>query len=143
MDHIAIMKPQWHLIPKILGGEKTVESRWYTTRRNPWDKVNIGDTLYFKNSSSPIEVLAEVTDVVQFVVKTNAHAMRIMKQYAKKDLGISTIPDEVKIYITNKRYAIFISFSNVKKVEAFNIDKTGFGAMSAWICIKDIRKIIS
>lgn len=50
MHHVAIMKPSWKLIPKILSGEKTIESRWYQTRRAPWNGIAAGDVVYFKDS---------------------------------------------------------------------------------------------
>lgn len=50
MHHIAIMNGPWNLIPKILSGEKTIESRWYRTRRAPWGGIRAGDTVYFKDS---------------------------------------------------------------------------------------------
>lgn len=39
MDHLAIMNPKRKLIPKILSGEKKIESRWYMMRVAPWDKI--------------------------------------------------------------------------------------------------------
>ncbi|MEI7477466.1 MAG: hypothetical protein WCJ81_02865 [bacterium] len=40
MDHVAIMKKSRKLIPKIVSGEKTIESRWYQTKRAPWNTVH-------------------------------------------------------------------------------------------------------
>jgi len=42
MDHVAIMKRSWGLIPKILSGEKTIESRWYKKRIPPWNRISKG-----------------------------------------------------------------------------------------------------
>jgi len=67
MDHIAIMKKSWGLLPKILSGEKTCESRWYKFKRDPWDKVKEGDTLWFKDSGEPVSVKARVRKVSQFL----------------------------------------------------------------------------
>lgn len=135
------MKKSWGLIPKILAGRKTVESRWYKTRRTPWDKIQPEDNLYFKDSGEPVTVKTQVTKVLQFEISDNNHALEIMKKYAQKDLGLSTIPPEIKNYILNKRYAIFVFFNHVKKIKPFKINKTGFGMMSAWITIDDINNI--
>jgi len=54
MNHIAIMRKSWGLAEKILTGEKTIESRWYETRRAPWGKIKKGDIVYLKLFNSPI-----------------------------------------------------------------------------------------
>lgn len=66
MDHVAIMKPSWGLLPKILSGQKVIESRWYSTRHLPWGKINPGDTTYFKNSGGPVTIKARVDKVLSF-----------------------------------------------------------------------------
>jgi ASC-1-like (ASCH) protein len=66
MHHIAIMKKQWKLIDKILAGSKTLESRWYVNKRDPWNKVKVGDTIFFKNTGEPVTAKATVSKVLQF-----------------------------------------------------------------------------
>jgi hypothetical protein len=56
-------------------------------------------------------------------------------------LGFKKIPSEVLNYIQNKNYAIFIYFDSVKEIKPFNVNKTGFGSMTAWITINNINKI--
>ena len=48
MHHIVIMKKRWGLIPKIVNGEKTIESRWYKNKVVPWNKITVGDKLFLK-----------------------------------------------------------------------------------------------
>lgn len=141
MIHVAIMKKQWGLIPKILKGTKIVESRWYKTRRTPWNKVKKGDILYFKDSGHPVTVRSKVIDVKQYEIRNNYHALEIMQGYALADLGTSKIPQDVLNYITNKKYAIFVWFDFVEEITPFQIDKTGFGMQSAWLVVKNINKI--
>ncbi len=45
MDHVAIMKKAWKLIPKILDGQKKVESRWGVNKCAPWGKIKVGDNV--------------------------------------------------------------------------------------------------
>lgn len=136
--HVAIMKRSWRLIPKILSGEKTVESRWYKGRVAPWDRIDAGDVIYFKDSGEPVTVRARVTDVEQYVISGNEEALALMEKYAGKDLGVTKITGEIKNYILNKRYAIFVRFDSVERVEPFEVDKTGFGAQAAWLVMDDI-----
>jgi len=64
MHHLAIMKKSMKLLPKIISGEKTIESRWYTTRRAPWNRITANDTVYFKNTGEPVIVSARVAKVI-------------------------------------------------------------------------------
>ncbi len=141
MDHVAIMKKSWGLIPKILKGEKTVESRWYKSRYAPWDKINPGDVVYFKDSGEPVSLRAKVVRVLQFDNLTAKKIEQILSEYGEADLGTTHIMPKIRKYVLGKSYCILVFFDNVKKVEPFNIDKVGFGAMSAWITIDDINKI--
>ena len=141
MDHLAIMKKSWGLTEKILMGEKTVESRWYKAKHAPWDRIKPGDTVYFKDSGEPVRVKAGVTKVLQFDNLNPVKTKHILAEYGKADLGISEIIPEIKNYVLDKNYCIFVFFNNVEKIESFNINKTGFGAMSAWIVIDNINKI--
>ncbi len=140
-DHVAIMKKSWGLIPKILDGTKVCESLWYKSKITPWDRIHPGDNLYFKDSGEPVTVKTKVTEILQYEIKDNDHALKIMKKHAKKDLCLETIPEEIKNYIRNKNYAIFVFFDAVEKIEPFAIDKTGFGLMSAWITVNDVSKV--
>ncbi len=141
MDHVAIMKKSWGLIPKILNKTKVAESRWYKSRITPWNRIKKGHNLYFKNSGESVIVKAEVSKVIQYQVSNNRQALEIMKKHAQQDLGFKRIPAEILKYIQNKNYAIFIYFDSVKEIKPFNVDKTGFGAMAAWITINNINKI--
>lgn len=141
MDHVAIMTKSWGLIPKIISGEKTIESRWYKTKHAPWDRIKKGDILYFKNSGEPVTAIAKVTVVNQNEISNDKEVLSLMRKYSIQDLGVNEIPTEIKDYILGKRYAIFIHFNSVKSIKPFDIDKTGFGAMSAWITVNNINKI--
>lgn len=139
MDHVAIMKKSWGLIPKILSGEKTIESRWYKTRHTPWDKIKKGDSVYFKNSGEPITVKTPVNKVLQFDNLNSKKVKDVLNKYNKK-LGIEDVEwfcEQVK----DKKYCILVFLSDPVKVKPFNINKSGFGLMSAWISLEKISSI--
>lgn len=135
------MKKSWGLIPKIVSGGKTCEARWYKTKRAPWEVAHKGDHIYFKNGSEPVTVMAIVSKVYQYEVKGNTHALEIMKKHVLPDLGTNKISEDILKYISNKNYAMFLYFYNVKKIKPFEIDKSGFGSMAAWITIDDVNNI--
>jgi len=141
MDHIAVMKKSWGLTEKILTGEKTVESRWYKSRYSPWNKIKPGDVVYFKDSGEPVSVRAEVVKILQFDNLTAKKTEQILSEYGKVDLGTSHIMPEIREYVSGKNYCILVFFNNVEKIKPFNIDKTGFGVMSAWISVNDINQL--
>ena len=135
MEHIAIMKKSWGLTQKILNGQKKIESRWYSVKYRPWDRIKEGETVYFKDSGEPVKLKAEVNKVMQFVDLTPDRVREILSDYGDEDgLEREKIPEFFERF-KNKKYCILIFLKNPEKVEPFEIDKTGFGAMSAWIWI--------
>lgn len=142
MHHLAIMKKSWGLLPKILSGQKTVESRWFKTKHTPWNQVRVGDTLWFKNTGEPVTVKAKVARVLQFEGLNKEKTKQILSQYGESDLGLNgPVPPEIKTYFENKNYCLLVFFDSVQPVKPFNINKKGFGAMAAWICVNDINTI--
>ncbi len=158
MDHVAIMKKSWGLTEKILSGEKKIESRWYMARSAPWNRIKAGETVYFKNSGEPVTIKATVAKVLQFSDLNQDKVLEILKKYGK-DIGISralgghsfclqvfakTVPtrslDALHLF-KNKKYCLLIFLKNPVKIKPFQIDKKGFGMMSAWISVDSINKI--
>lgn len=141
MDHIAIMKKEWGLLEKILSGEKKIESRWYLKKCAPWDNIVARDAVYFKNSGEPITIKAQVEKVLQFSNLTPSKIKSIFKDYGEDD-GIEK--SEIEKYyqrFKDKKYCILIFLKNVEKIAPFEIDKSGFGSMSAWISVENIEGI--
>ena len=142
MHHIAIMKKSWGLLPRIFSGQKMVESRWFKNKHTPWDKVREGDTLWFKNTGEPVTLKATVTKVLQFADLNEEKKNEVLKKYGQSDLGLSgPIPKEVANYFENKKYCLLVFFQDVQAVKPFQINKRGFGAMAAWICVEEIDRV--
>jgi hypothetical protein len=140
MHHVAIMNKSWKLIPKILNGQKTIESRWYQTRRTPWDRIFPTDTVYFKNAGESITATAKVEKVLQFILKDIADAEKIVTKYGKK---ICIVNPDPRTWGKLPKYCILIFLKEPKQIKPFNIDKTGFGNAAAWLIIKNIQTIKS
>lgn len=141
MHHIAIMKKSWGLTEKILSGEKTIESRWYLSRRAPWGKISKGDTIFFKNTGEPVTLQAKVKAVEQYADLTPELVRSILKEKGKEG-GIpgSEMPGYIEFF-KDKKYCILVHLQDVVKVKPFHISKKGFGAMSAWITVKDVSML--
>lgn len=141
MEHIAIMKKSWGLTQKLLSGQKKIESRWYKAKYAPWDRIKPGEMVYFKDSGAPVTIKTEVDKVIQISSLTPEKVQEILYQYGKDDgLGTDKIPGFIKMF-KDKRYCMLIFLKNAQKVEPFEINKSGFGAMSAWISVDSVDKI--
>lgn len=138
MEHVAIMKKSWGLTQKILSGEKKIESRWYQTKRAPWGKIKIGDSVFFKDTGEPVIAKATVSDIIQLEVKNINEAKRIVKLYGKDICLINSNPMS---WGKLAKYCILIFLKNPVKIKPFEINKKGFGAMSAWITVDNVSKI--
>lgn len=139
MDHIAIMRKSWNLIPKIITGEKYIESRWYKTKRAPWDKITSGDCVYFKNSGEDVIAKATVKDVIQYDSLTLQKCKDILNEYGD---GIGMSYAKSKAFLNGKNYCILVFLQNPILLEVpFKIEKKGFGISCAWITCKSINAI--
>lgn len=139
MHHVAIMKKSWGLIPKILTGEKSIESRWYKTRRPPWGIIKTGDTLFLKNGGELVTATATVSAVHQFEIETVRDAEKIIQKFGKQLCLVEPTP---KKWGSLPRYCVLMELKNPKKVgEPFEINKKGFGAPAAWLTVKNIQEI--
>ena len=139
MHHVAIMKKSWKLIDKIVSGGKTIESRWYKTRRAPFGKIKPEDIIYFKDSGEPVTARATVQNVLQFSDLNQATITKLLKKYGKR-IGSEYVPGLAEQY-ADKKYCILIFLTNPKFITPFRIDKTGYGNPNAWLCVNDISKI--
>lgn len=141
MEHLAIMRKSWGMTDKILSGQKKIESRWYSVKCKPWDSIKGGETVYFKNSGEPVRIKAGVSRVMQFTDLTPERVKEILMEYGKDDgMEKEKIPEFLERF-KNKKYCILIFLKNPQEIKPFEIDKTGFGVMSAWITVDDISKI--
>ncbi len=135
------MKKSWGLLPKIFSGEKKIESRWYKSKHAPWDKIKPGERIFFKNSGEPVTLMAEVEKVLQFENLTPEKVDELLKTYGKNDgISDSEIPDFWERF-KNKKYCLLVFLKNPQPVKPFEINKKGFGMMSAWITVEDISQI--
>ena len=141
MHHLAVMKKSWNFLEEIVSKEKTIESRWYKTKRNPWNKIYKKDSIYFKNSGECLTVKAEVESVLQFQDITPQQVKEILKKYGH-NIGIKR--NEIVKFTANlkdKKYCILIFLKNPTNIEPFEINKIGHGAMTAWICVENILEL--
>ncbi len=142
MDHVAIMQKATNMIDLILSGEKTIESRWYMTRRAPWNKIKPGDTIYFKYSGGLVAAKALVGKVMQFEGLDEQKTKEILRRYGQ-EIGIQKQGSKFNMY-KGKKYCILMFLQDVCQLEEeFDINKKGFGQMSSWITVPSVQQLRS
>ena len=139
MDHLAILDKKKPWLQKILAGEKTIESRWYRSRRAPWKQIQKGDTIYFKNSGEAVTATAQVDDLIFIDHPTEKEIKSLLQQYAEK----ICIPGEYRKEYQKYNYITLLFLKNPQEIEPFSINKSGYGSMAAWISLEDIKQIKS
>ena len=78
---------------------------------------------------------------MQFTDLTPKRVEQILNEYGDDDgLEKEKIPEFFNRF-KNKKYCILIFLKNPQEIKPFNINKAGFGAMSAWITVGDINRI--
>lgn len=132
------MNSSWKLIPKILSGEKTIESRWYQTRRAPWKKIQSGDRVFFKDAGKPVTANTVVSRVECIELSTKQDIEHIIATHGNHICLVNT---DVASWGKNPKYCILIWLKKPEAVTPFLITKKGFGAGVAWITIKNIDDI--
>jgi ASC-1-like (ASCH) protein len=141
MDHVAIMRKSWGMLPKILSGEKTIESRWFKNKSSPWGKIKAGDIIYLKNSGETVSVRVGVRKMIQFENLNPEKVRGILNKYGKED-GIGNNAKEKYFNLfKDKRYCLLVFLEKPEKILPFKINKKGFGVMAAWMCVEDIEKV--
>ncbi len=149
MDHVEILRKSRiskgdNLLGDILAGTKTIESRWYVNKIDPWDKVKAGDVVYLKESGCPVTAVADVLEVRQYDTLDSETINQIIKDYGRQ-IAPHTSEEQFSSWAKKedkKRYCILVFLKNPRKVSPFNINKKGYGISSAWMCVGDISRVM-
>ena len=137
MDHLAILSKEGKLLGKILSGEKTIESRWYKSKKTPYQNIAAGEVVYFKESGAPVTARARVATVL-FFDKLDEDKMRTIFQEYGVGLGVQiSYMEKMK----DKKFCTLVFLEKVERITPFQVDKKGFGLMAAWITVDKIEKI--
>lgn len=129
-------------IEKIESGEKTIESRWYKSKKPPYDLVKPNDQVYFKKSGKEVTLTSKVLKVIQLDELNEKKFKEILNTYGK-EIGIEKGKiNKFFLSVKDKKYCVLMFLSSVKHINPFKITKKGYGNMSAWISVKNIKEVI-
>ena len=126
--HLVILKKPY--VDAILAGKKTVESRFYRTKRPEYQQIQPGDRLLLKISSGPVCASAVAEKVEKFEGLTPQKLAEIYKQYNHLILGEKPYWRS-KI---NSRFGFLVWLRNVRAIEPRMIHKKDW---RAWVVLSE------
>ena len=128
MQHIAILKQPF--FDMVLGGEKTIESRWSMVKVAPYKKVSVGDKILLKETGKDVTAIANVKKV-QFYELTPEIVEDIRIKYGKQ-IGTDKFEDWKSTL--QKKYCTLIWLDEVTPVAPIKVKRSN-GA--GWIVLKN------
>jgi len=139
MQHVVYTEAKASELEQLLSGDKTMIIRSAPDRRVPYDKVKVGDTLFFlrNNGEGLVRARATVSSVFFSDKLTKVKSLELVGNNQDK---LQLTDDQVKRW-GGKRYVVLIEVEKVIRLYPFDIDKSKFGSIDDWIPIKDIEKI--
>lgn len=129
LEHLAIMDKD--TINKILSGKKTIESRFSKNKITPYNKVNVGEIIYLKESGGNILATFEIDKVIFF---DNLDCQKILAIKNKYNQFINASNDYFN-YKSNCRYGTLIYIKSPKAIPPITIYKNN---RLAFLTVKSI-----
>ena len=118
MNHIAIMNSKDY-IDKILNKEKIIESRFSKNKITPYNKINVGDTIYLKESGKDITAKFKVEKVLYFDNLNSNKIKKLKKEYNKYVVA----PDSYWDSKINSNYGTLIYIKDPENIGSIKINK--------------------
>lgn len=141
MDHVVYLDANAKELDLLLSGKKTMIIRGAAGRKMPYGRVNRDDVLYFINNNAEglIQAKASVKDVFNSERMTEEESARLVESHQGK-LQLSKKQQD---RWAGKRYLMLVEVSDLKKIEPFQIDKSGYGNMDDWLPVEEIERVKS
>ena len=139
MDHVVYLDAKAKELENLLAGKKTMIIRGATGRKLPYDRVFVGDVLYFINNNAEGQVKAKATvkAVFQSEKMTEAESTAFVESHQDK---LQLTEKQFKRW-AGKRYIVLIEVDKVKELSPFVIDKSNYGNMDDWLPVGDIASV--
>ena len=139
MQHVVYTEAKAGELEQLISGEKTMIVRSASDKRVPYEKVEVGETLYFlrNNGEGLIRAKATVSSVFFSEKQTKVNSIELINSHQDQ---LQLTDDQLKRW-GGKRYVVLVGVEKVIRLYPFDINKSKFGNMEDWIAIKDIEKI--
>ena len=128
MFHIAILRKKYFNL--ILSGKKTIESRFSYNKIAPYKQVEVGETIYLKESGKNITAKARVKDVKFF--ELNPAIVEDIRVKYGADIGVTDVGawEETK----QKRYGTLVWLENVETINEIKVNRS---CGTAWFVLEN------
>ncbi len=80
--HLAVVRAE--VVPLLLRGQKTIETRFYHTRRPPLGQIAPGESVHFKQSGAGHIGVSQVVAVKEFAALTPAAMDRLRRRFGRQ-----------------------------------------------------------
>ena len=139
MQHVVYTEAKASELEQLLSGEKTMIIRSSGDRQVPYEKVEVGDTLFLlrNNGEGLIRAKATVSSVFFSEKLIKVKSLDLVSENQDK---LKLSDEQIKRW-GGKRYVVLVGVERVIRLYPFDINKSKFGNMDDWIVIKDIEKI--
>lgn len=140
MDHVVYLDYKAKELQNLTLGKKSMIIRGAMGRKTPYQRVGVGDHLFFIENKGDhlIKAKADVADVF-FSDKLNREdSFSLIDQYQHKLL----LNTALKKRFAGKRYLTLITLANFKPLQTpFEIDKSEYSNMDDWLIVKEIESV--
>jgi len=140
MDHVVYTDAKAKELEKIVLGTKTMVIRGAAGRKLPYDRVFVGDILYFINNNGEGAVKAKA--VVKSVFNSEKMDLEESINLVNKNNEKLQLSDAQHKKWAGKRYLVLIEIENVEEISPLKIDKSNYGDMDDWLPVNNINSVI-
>ncbi len=139
MEHIVYLDKKAKELDNLIAGKKTMIIRGAMGRKMPYERVDIGDTLYFteNNGDGIVKAVSQVSDTIF----TNKLEPEESIEIVEKLQPMLQLDAKLMKRFAGKRYLCLISIENFREIEPFSFDKSDFGNMDDWLRVENIEKV--
>lgn len=140
MIHIVYLDNRTNALELILTGKKTIIAKGSMSRRIPYNKIEVGDVIYFIKSkrNRELKASATVTDVYYSHRLSEEESYALLDKYKTKlRLNIS----QYKKY-AGKRYITLVTIADVVKVADTTLNETTNQEKDEWLLVESLEGLL-
>ena len=139
MDHIVYVDTRQGDLEKLLNGSARMIVRGAMGRKLPYDRIQLGDRLFFVQNDG--KCLARACAEVTMVFNSNQLSADESRQVITGNQEqLQLTPVQVKRW-SAKRFLVLIGLGEVRPVTPFAIDRSEYGNMDDWLPVGDIERV--
>ena len=139
MDHVVYLDYKAKELTNLTLGKKTMIVRGAMGRKAPYQRVKVGDDLYFVENKG--ELLVKATAKVKSVFFSAKLSREASFQLIDKYQNMLLLNTALKKRFAGKRYISLITLSDFNLLDQpFHIDKSAYRNMDDWLIVNILKK---